>query len=180
MEIVKTGIDGLLIFRPDIYKDKRGYFSEIFRQEWFDGINIQSGFVQENESYSQKNVLRGLHFQNPPYEQGKVIRVINGAIRDVAVDIRRNSPTYGEWKIFEMSENSMEYLWLPAGFAHGFVCLEDGTKVQYKCTNYYNREAEGSIRWNDPDLAIHWNVNSPIISDKDHNTPFFKELQSLF
>ncbi len=137
-------------------------------------------FVQDNESKSQKDVLRGLHFQNPPFEQGKLVRVVKGAVLDVAVDIRKDSGTYGEWLSQELTEENKTMLWIPPGFAHGFLTLQDETIFQYKCTNYYNKDSEGSIRWNDPILKIKWDVVNPVVSDKDQDAPSFKDFSSKF
>ena len=180
MEVRKTEFEGLLIIHPRLFRDARGYFFESYRENIFleQGINIS--FVQDNESKSEKHVLRGLHFQNPPHAQGKLVRVIRGAVLDVAVDIRRHSATYGRHLSIELSEENKTMLWIPAGFAHGFVTLENDTVFQYKCTDYYNRDSEGSIRWNDPDLNINWVITNPRVSEKDGTAPFFKDLKSNF
>ncbi len=127
-----------------------------------------------------KGVLRGLHFQAPPFAQGKLVRVMKGAVLDVAVDIRKNSPTYGQWASIELTESNKMMYWVPPGFAHGFVTLEDDTVFFYKCTNVYNKSSEGSIRWNDPDLNINWNLENPILSEKDQISPLFKDFVSPF
>ena len=176
----KTKLEGLLIIQPNVFEDDRGYFFESFRLDKFRDMGIDLNFVQDNESKSQKDVLRGLHFQNPPFEQGKLIKIVKGAVIDVAVDIRKNSPTYGQWVSHELSEYNKTMFWIPPGFAHGFLTLEDDTIFQYKCTNYYNKESEGSIRWNDPDLNINWNIKDPIVSDKDHSAILFKNFKSEF
>ena len=129
---------------------------------------------------SNKNVLRGLHFQNPPFEQGKLIRVVKGAVMDVAVDIRKSSPNYGKWFSYEINEINKAILWIPPGFAHGFLTLADNTIFQYECTNYYHKDSEGSIRWNDPTINIDWKISDPIISDKDKFAPLFKDFVSRF
>jgi dTDP-4-dehydrorhamnose 3,5-epimerase len=180
MEILKTKIEGLLIIRPKVFSDSRGYFFESFRLDKFRKLGIDLEFVQDNESKSQKGVLRGLHFQNPPYEQGKLIKVVKGAVIDVAVDIRKDSPTYGQWVSHELSEYNKTMFWIPPGFAHGFFTLEDDTIFQYKCTNYFNKESEGSIRWNDPDLNIDWGILEPSLSEKDKISPLFKDFKSSF
>jgi len=168
MECIETPISGLLVFEPRVYADKRGSFIESFNQKIFNEYtNSNYSFVQDNQSVSSKGVLRGLHFQNPPYEQGKLVRVVSGRILDVAVDIRKNSPTYGEHFSIELSAENHKLLWVPPGFAHGFVALEDDTILLYKCTEYYNHQSEGVIIWNDPDLNINWNVNSILASEKD-------------
>ena len=180
MEIVKTKIPGLLIIKPDVFEDDRGYFFESYNHDKFVDAGIDNIFVQDNESKSQKGVLRGLHFQNPPYDQGKLVRVMKGAVIDVALDIRKNSSTYGQWASIELSESNKMMYWIPPGMAHGFVTLKDETVFFYKCTNLYNKASEGSIRWNDPDLNIDWGISEPIISEKDKIAPFFKDFKSRF
>jgi dTDP-4-dehydrorhamnose 3,5-epimerase len=177
MQITEHEIKGLLIFQPTVFQDKRGYFIETFKKNLFD---IDLDFVQDNESLSQKGVLRGLHFQNPPYEQGKLIRVIKGKVLDVAVDIRKNSKTYGRHLALEISEENKTILYIPPGFAHGFATLEDNTIFSYKCTNYYHKDAEGSILWNDKDLNINWKTENPILSEKDSKAGTFADFKSLF
>ncbi len=180
MEIITTKIKGLLIIKPDVFEDPRGYFFESYNREKFVDAGIPDTFVQDNESKSQKGVLRGLHFQNPPYDQGKLVRVIKGSVLDVAVDIRTNSPTYGAWESVELSEQNKIMYWVPPGMAHGFVTLEDNTIFFYKCTNLYNKASEGSIMWNDPDLNIDWGFEYPILSEKDKISPLFKDFKSNF
>ena len=180
MELVKTSIDGLLIIRPDVFKDERGYFFESYNKERFAKAGLNMDFVQDNESKSDKGVLRGLHFQKPPYAQGKLVRVIKGSVMDVAVDLRKDSPTYGKWESVVLTEENKLQLWIPEGFAHGFVALEDNTIFNYKCTNVYNKESEGSILWNDPDININWNIDNPILSEKDKISPLFKNFESPF
>ena len=180
MEIIETKISGLMIVKPVVFKDDRGYFFESYNEEKFINAGINIRFVQDNESKSQKNVLRGLHFQNPPFEQGKLVRVIKGSVLDVAVDIRRDSPTYGQWYSTELSESNKLMYWIPPGFAHGFVTLENNTVFFYKCTQTYNKESEGSIAWNDPDLNIDWGIDNPILSEKDKVGPDFKTFVSQF
>ena len=180
MEIIKTKINGLLILQPKVYSDERGYFFESFRLDLFRKAGIDVHFVQDNESKSQKGVLRGLHFQNPPYAQGKLVSVVKGAVLDAAVDIRKSSSTYGKSMTVELNEENKTMLWIPEGFAHGFLTLQDETIFQYKCSDYYNKESEGSIIWNDPDLNVLWPLSAPIVSEKDKKAPFFKDLQSKF
>ena len=180
MEIIKTKIPGLLIIKPDVFEDERGYFFESYNRDKFVSEGIDNVFIQDNESKSMKGVLRGLHFQNPPYEQGKLVRVMKGAVIDVAVDIRKNSPTYGQWDSIELTESNKIMYWVPPGMAHGFVTLEDETIFFYKCTNLFNKASEGSIRWNDPNLNVNWGLSNPIISEKDKIAPFFNELKSQF
>ena len=166
--------------QPKVYEDDRGYFLEWFREDILKTYGVDQKFVQDNESKSQKNVLRGLHFQNPPFAQGKLVRVVRGAVLDVSVDIRKNSETYGEWFSRELSAKNKTMIWIPPGFAHGFLTLEDDTVFQYKCTGYYNKDSEESIRWNDPDLNINWNINDPILSAKDSTAPLFHEFNTQF
>lgn len=180
MEIVETGIPDLLIVKPVVFEDHRGYFFESYNKEKFLQKGIDQNFVQDNESKSGKNVLRGLHFQKPPFAQGKLVRVMKGSVLDVAVDIRKMSPTYGKWASILLSESNKWMYWIPPGFAHGFVTLEDDTVFFYKCTNVYNKSAEGSIRWNDPDLNIDWGVTDPLLSDKDREAPLFRDFVSPF
>lgn len=180
MEIIKTKIADLLIVKPTVFEDNRGYFFESYNKEQFLKQGIDQNFVQDNESKSAKNVLRGLHFQKPPFAQGKLVRVMKGAVLDVAVDIRKNSPTYGQWASIELTESNKMMYWIPPGFAHGFVTLQDDTVFFYKCTNMYNKQSEGSIRWNDPDLNVDWGVANPILSEKDKISPLFKDFVSPF
>ena len=180
MEIIKTSIEGLLIIKPDVFKDDRGYFFETYNKERFAKAGLTMDFVQDNESKSAKGVLRGLHFQKPPYAQGKLVRVTKGAVMDVAVDLRKDSPTYGKWESVVLTEENKLQFWIPEGFAHGFVTLEDDTIFAYKCTNVYNKESEGSLLWNDPDINIEWNIKNPILSEKDKVSPLFKNFETPF
>ncbi len=175
MEILTTEIPDLLVIKPDVFADDRGYFFESYNKVKLAEAGIDVNFIQDNESRSMKGVLRGLHFQYSPYAQGKLVRVISGAVLDVAVDIRKDSPTFGKWaSILLTGENKLMY-WIPEGFAHGFLTLEDDTIFTYKCTGVYNKQAEGSIKWNDPDLNIEWDTNSPLLSAKDRVAPSFKD-----
>jgi dTDP-4-dehydrorhamnose 3,5-epimerase len=180
MHIEDTNIEGLKIITPRIFEDERGYFFESFSDKYFKGAGIDYNFVQDNQSFSESGVLRGLHFQNPPFAQGKLVRVIKGAVLDVVVDIRKKSATYGQHLKIELSEENMTMLWVPPGFAHGFLTLKDNTIFFYKCTNIYNKESEGSILWNDLDLNIDWAVENPKLSVKDITSPSFKDFNSLF
>lgn len=180
MEIIKTPLEGLLIIKPAVFEDERGYFFESYNQNKFREAGIEVKFLQDNESKSRKGVLRGLHFQNPPYAQGKLVRVMRGSVLDVAVDIRVKSPTYGKWESIVLSGKNKWMYWIPPGFAHGFVTLEDETIFFYKCTNVYNKASEGSILWNDKDLNINWGVEDAIISEKDKTGPGFKDFVSKF
>ncbi len=180
MEVQNFNIEGLKAFKPRVFEDDRGYFFESFNVEFFKKNISDLSFSQDNQSKSKKNVLRGLHFQNPPYDQGKLVRVISGSVIDVAVDIRKGSPTYGEHqKVLLSAENGVVF-WVPPGFAHGFLSLEDDTLFSYKCTNLYNQESEDSINWNDQELGIDWGVENPIVSAKDQEAKPFSELISKF
>jgi dTDP-4-dehydrorhamnose 3,5-epimerase len=181
MKAIKTKIKDLLIFEPAVFGDDRGYFFESFNNELFNTLaDKEVNFVQDNQSMSGANIVRGLHFQNPPFAQGKLVRVIKGEVIDVAVDIRKDSPTYGEHVSVRLSEENKLMFWIPPGFAHGFSSLKEGTIFSYKCTNYYNKESEGSLAWDDTDLGINWEVENPIISEKDKNSVAFNELKSQF
>jgi len=180
MEIEKTFIEGLLVLKPKIFYDERGYFFEPYNKEKYKSVGIDTDFIQDNQSLSQKGALRGLHFQSPPFEQGKLVRVVKGIVMDVVVDIRRNSATYGSYFMLELSEKNFLQLWIPSGFAHGFVTLEDNTIFEYKCSNCYNKQSEGGLRWNDEDLNINWNISEPIISEKDQLLPLLKDFVSPF
>jgi dTDP-4-dehydrorhamnose 3,5-epimerase len=180
MTITETKLPGLLVIDPKVFGDERGYFFESFNQKVFEAAGLETNFLQDKESKSARGVLRGLHFQAPPFEQGKLVRVARGAVMDVSVDIRKASPTYGKWESFELSEHNKRMLWIPPGFAHGFVSLEDDTIFIYKCTNIYHSESEGSVRWNDQDLGIVWGVDDPVVSEKDQQAPLFSELRSPF
>ena len=181
MKFEITTIEGLVIIHTRKFEDERGYFFESFHKAKFEEfIGYSVDFVQENESLSMKNVVRGLHFQNPPFAQGKLVRVPSGKVVDVVVDIRKNSPTYGKHFSIELSDENGLQLWIPEGFAHGFVSLADNTILSYKCTNYYNKEAEGAILWNDNYLSINWPIDSPIISEKDQIASEFSNYTSQF
>lgn len=180
MEIIETALPGVLILQPRVFADDRGYFMETFRNDLFEKIGVDLNFVQDNESKSKANVLRGLHFQLPPFAQGKLIRVISGAVLDVAVDIRRSSPTFGKWIAVEISAENKKQMLIPPGFAHGFLTLADDTIFAYKCTNYYNKNAERSIRWNDPEIGIEWKAINPALSAKDMDAPLLADSAELF
>ena len=175
MELIPTAIPDIKIFKPDVFGDDRGYFFESFHIDKFAAYGITDPFVQDNESKSQKNVLRGLHYQLEPSAQGKLVRVIHGAVLDVAVDIRQNSPTFGKWVTMKLTAENKWICWIPKGFAHGFVTLEDDTIFTYKCTGLYNKASEASIRWDDPELGIEWGVTQPLLSDKDKVAPLLKD-----
>lgn len=175
MNVIETKIKGLLILEPKVFSDDRGWFMESFNQKTFEqalqerGLDIPQ-FVQDNHSLSQKGVLRGLHYQLEPFAQGKLVRVVQGRVWDVAVDIRKDSETYGQWVGVELSDENHKQFWIPAGFAHGFIALEDNTQFLYKTTNYYNKESEGAIVWDDSTIRIEWpigEVGQVLVSDKD-------------
>ena len=180
MEIKKTKIKDLLIIKPQIYSDERGYFYESFNKGIFKKNGLDLNFVQDNQSLSHKGVLRGLHFQAPPFEQGKLVRVIQGSVLDVAVDIRLDSPTYGKYESVLLSGENKTQFWIPPGFAHGFITLENNTIFCYKCTSVYSKESEGTILWRDPHLKINWNTNEPLVSIKDEEAQLFENFKSPF
>jgi dTDP-4-dehydrorhamnose 3,5-epimerase len=180
LNLIKTHIPDLVLIEPRVFPDERGYFFESYQQEKFQEMGLPVGFVQDNESMSAKNVLRGLHFQYPPYTQGKLVRVVRGSVQDIAIDLRLGSPSYGQWYSAILSGDSKIMMFIPEGFAHGFLTLEDNTIFQYKCTNYYNKESEGTLIWNDPDLAITWETNAPLVSGKDLTGKFLKDFKSPF
>ena len=180
MDVITTPLDGLLLLKPNIFVDPRGYFFESYNIDDYAKHGINCAFVQDNQSLSNKGVLRGLHFQNPPYAQDKLVRVISGSVLDIVVDIRKSSPTYGQhYKVLLSGENNLA-LFVPKGFAHGFICLEDNTLFYYKCSAVYNKVAEGGLLWNDPALGIDWGVDAPLLSDKDLTYTEFAAFNSLF
>lgn len=177
MNYIKTDIEGVFIIEPRIFGDNRGYFFESFVLSEFEEKVCKTTFVQDNESKSSYGVLRGLHFQKPPYTQSKLIRVVKGCVWDVAVDIRQSSPTFGKHIGIELSEDNHRQLFIPKGFAHGFAVLSDEAVFQYKCDNYYAPQSEGAIIWNDPELGIDWKIPAEdiILSEKDKKHPLFKD-----
>jgi dTDP-4-dehydrorhamnose 3,5-epimerase len=179
LNIIDTNIEGVYLIKPKIFKDERGYFFESFNQK---KINKKTNvsFVQDNQSLSSKHILRGLHFQKPPFAQDKLVSVIKGSVLDVVVDIRVNSKTYGKYIIEELNEENHHQLFIPTGMAHGFLSLEEHTIFSYKCSNFYNRESEGALKWNDPDLNIKWPISNPILSEKDENAKKFSSFVSPF
>lgn len=182
MNILKTTIDGVVIIEPRIFTDSRGYFFESFSERDFCKQVREVRFVQDNESKSSYGVLRGLHFQKPPFCQSKLVRVIKGAVLDVAVDIRKGSPTFGQHVAVELTEDNHRQFFVPRGFAHGFSVLSDEVIFQYKCDNFYAPQSEGAIAWNDPDLNIDWKLpdDKVILSEKDKNHPYLKDAEWLF
>lgn len=180
MTVENTPIKGLLLIRPDVFSDSRGYFFESFNQKRYIEAGINSPLVQDNISKSVKGTIRGLHYQAPPFEQGKLCSVIYGKVLDVALDIRFGSPTFGKHFAMELSEENKLQLWIPPGFAHGFSVLSDTAVFSYKCSALYNKDAERSIIYNDPDLNITWNTESPIVSSKDLMAKSFKDIEKDF
>jgi dTDP-4-dehydrorhamnose 3,5-epimerase len=180
MKVNTFNIEGPLLIYPRIFEDSRGCFLEYFNEERYNDLIENVRFVQDNISISAKGVVRGLHFQVPPFAQGKLVSVLRGAVLDVIVDIRRNSTTYGQHIAVELTESEYAQLWIPPGFAHGFAALEEKTIFSYKCTAVYEPSSEGTLRWNDADLAINWNLNNPIVSEKDELGEFFKTFVSPF
>nr|WP_320022658.1 dTDP-4-dehydrorhamnose 3,5-epimerase [uncultured Draconibacterium sp.] len=182
MNIVQTGIPGLVVIKPRVFEDDRGYFFETFQQERYREAGIERTFIQDNESRSVKGVVRGLHFQLGDAAQAKLVRVIRGSVFDVAVDLRKGSPTFGKWFGVELNENNKKQLYVPRGFAHGFSVLSETAIFTYKCDNLYNREAESSINPFDKTLGIDWQVTEEdaLVSEKDKNAPVFEEAQMNF
>ena len=175
MKILETSIPDVLIFEPEVFHDERGFFLETYRQSNFSEMGIDLNFVQHNYSSSSKNVLRGLHFQrNRP--QGKLIRVVFGEIFDVAVDLRKDSKTFGQWIGYVLSADNNRQLFIPPGFAHGFLVLSDFANCEYKCTDYYNADDQAEIFWSDPDINIRWPKADPILSAKDRRAPLLKSI----
>lgn len=183
MEVNKTGIQGVLVIEPKVFGDERGYFFECFNaKEFKEKTGIDVNFVQDNESKSRYGVLRGMHFQLPPYTQSKLVRVVKGRVLDVVVDIRKGSPTYGKYEICELTEDNHRQFFVPKGMAHGFVVLSEEAIFQYKCDDFYHPEAEGAIAWNDPDLNIQWPISTTdvVLSEKDKHHPCLKDFESPF
>lgn len=177
MEFKKTGFEGLLELQPRIFEDERGYFFESFNENLFFENGIKEKFVQDNQSFSTKGVLRGLHLQKEPYAQGKLVRVITGKVLDVVVDIRPKSATFGKWYSVILDAKLQNLLYVPKGFAHGFVTLEDAI-FSYKCTNFYNKSAEDGLLWNDPFLNIDWKIDTILVNAKDQSLPTFELFKS--
>jgi len=180
MEFIRTAIEGLFIIQPRVFADDRGYFYESYNQEEFRRNGIFADFLQDNESKSKKDVLRGLHLQLPPFAQGKLVRVQQGSVMDFAVDMRKESSSFKKYVSVELSGINKTMFWIPPGFAHGFVTLEDDTVFIYKCTQVYHPEAEKTINWNDPDLNVGWGVSNPVVSERDQKAPLFKDFINPF
>lgn len=174
----KTKIEGLIIVEPSVFPDDRGFFMETYSKKLFaeNGINIE--FVQDNHSQSTKGVLRGLHFQKPPFSQDKLIRCTRGEVLDVAVDLRKDSPTFGQYESVILSEENKRQFFIPQGFAHGFLVLSDIADFQYKCSNFYNKESEGGLLWNDPEIGIDWPKMDYVLSEKDKLWPNLEEIKN--
>lgn len=179
MEVKDTGFAGLYEITPKVYGDSRGYFFESYNQKQLETYEIPNHFVQDNQSFSEKGVLRGLHFQNPPFAQGKLVRVLQGKVMDVVVDLRKGSDTFGKHYKCMLDDKTHKMLYVPVGFAHGFVALSDAIFF-YKCTNFYNKQSEGGIKWNDPELNIDWEVENPKVSEKDIALKNLSSIDILF
>jgi dTDP-4-dehydrorhamnose 3,5-epimerase len=183
MKVIETNLKDCYIMEPTVFEDERGYFFESFNAQKFEKLtNLKVDFVQDNQSKSTYGVLRGLHFQNPSYAQTKLVRAIQGTIMDVAVDIRKSSPTYGQYLSIELSAENKKQLLVPKGFAHGFSVLSKTAEILYKCDNYYNKDSEGGLMFNDPLLNIDWGVpeNQILLSEKDRLNPYFQDFETKF
>lgn len=180
MEIIESPLKGLFVLKPRVFEDVRGYFFESYNRQVLTEAGLNLDFVQDNQSLSHKNVLRGMHFQVPPHAQGKLVRVIAGSVLDVAVDIRKASGTYGKWFGLELNEQNKWMMYIPPGFAHGFLTLRDHTVFSYKCTGYYNKAAEDCLAWDDPDVGIDWASTGMLLSDKDKTCKRLKDFKSPF
>jgi dTDP-4-dehydrorhamnose 3,5-epimerase len=175
LNIIPTNLDGVLIIEPGSFGDQRGYFMEIYQKQRYQAAGVGVEFVQDNISFSRQNTLRGLHFQHPR-GQAKLVQVLTGEIYDVAVDIRRGSPTFGQWTGVVLSENNHRQLFVPQGFAHGFCVLSETAHFQYKCSDYYSPRDEGGILWNDPVIGIEWPIEQPLLSDRDRHFPVLRDI----
>ncbi len=181
MKITKTKLDGVIIIEPDIFGDNRGFFMESWNKEKMAELGLDYDFVQDNHSKSTvKGTLRGIHFQKGDKAQAKLVRCIKGVVLDVAVDLRKNSPTFKQWVGVELSAENKKQLLIPRGFGHGFITLTDDVEFLYKADNYYAPEADAGIRWNDPNIGVEWGVENPILSEKDKKNPFLKDCKELF
>ena len=182
MNLIKTKLDGLVVLKPTVFKDNRGYFMESYNQKNINKLIGNMNFVQDNESESLRAVLRGLHFQKPPHAQSKLVRCVKGSVLDVALDLRKNSKTYGRFETFLLSKENKEQLFIPKGFAHGFVVLSESATLSYKVDNYYKPEFESGIIWNDPDLNIDWRINKSeiVVSEKDTKLQPFNNFVTPF
>ena len=178
-EIKQTSLPGVLEIFPRVFPDSRGYFFESFRHDWLDQLGVHESWVQDNQSFSQKGTVRGIHFQRGAHAQAKLVRVIAGKVLDVAVDLRKGSPSFGQVYSTILDTEKNNLLYIPAGFGHGFSVLEDAVFV-YKCSNYYHKDSEGGVRWSDPSLGIDWQVSEPIVSEKDQILPTLAEFVEAF
>jgi dTDP-4-dehydrorhamnose 3,5-epimerase len=178
MKFYSASLPDVLVIKPTIFADDRGHFFESYNADAWVARGLKNNFVQDNQSFSQKGVVRGLHFQTAPHAQGKLVRVISGRVLDVAVDLRPDSPTFGKYELFDLDAVSGTMVYIPEGFAHGFAAIEDSI-FQYKCTASYNKASEGGLLWNDPTLQIPWGIEAPIVSEKDQVLPTFSELFKL-
>lgn len=180
MKVTETKLAGVVILTPEVFGDHRGFFMESWSKRKMEEAGLQYDFVQDNHSSSTiKGTLRGIHFQQGEWSQAKLVRCTRGAVLDVAVDLRKSSPTYTQWVGVELSEKNKQQLLIPRGFGHGFVTLTDDVEFMYKADNYYAPQADGGIRWNDPDVGVDWGITEPILSDKDTKNPFFKEIAAV-
>lgn len=182
MKLTKTSIDGLVVIEPRVFNDDRGYFMESFKADWFKENVSDTDFIQDNESQSTKGVLRGLHFQKPPFAQAKLVRVIEGEVLDIAVDLRKNSPTYGKYESILLTAENKKQFFVPRGFAHGFLVVSDTAIFSYKVDNVYSAENDAGLLWNDADLNIDWqfDINDLVLSEKDKNQPNFNSFNTPF
>ena len=181
MKITKTKLDGVVIIEPDVFGDNRGFFMESWNKKKMAEAGLDYDFVQDNHSKSTvKGTLRGIHFQKGDKAQAKLVRCVKGAVLDVAVDLRKNSPTFKQWVGVELSEENKKQLLIPRGFGHGFVTLTDDVEFLYKADNYYAPESDAGIRWNDPEIGVEWGVEKPLLSEKDKNNPFLEDCKELF
>ena len=181
MKITKTKLDGVVIIEPDVFGDNRGFFMESWNKKKMAEAGLDYDFVQDNQSKSTvKGTLRGIHFQKGDKAQAKLVRCVNGSVLDVAVDLRKNSPTFKQWVGVELSEENKKQLLIPRGFGHGFVTLTDDVEFLYKADNYYAPEVDAGIRWNDPDIGVEWGIEKPVLSEKDKMNPFLKDCKELF
>lgn len=181
MIVTKTKLNGVLILEPDVFGDHRGWFMESWSKKKYEDVGINVEFVQDNESFTaKKGTLRGIHFQQAPFAQSKLVRVVQGAVLDVAVDLRKNSPTYLQWVAVELSSENKKQFFIPQGFGHGFLTLTDNVQFVYKCDNFYSKEHDRSIRFDDEEIGVNWGVTDPIVSEKDMNAPKVKDSDCNF
>ncbi len=171
-EVEKKELDGVVLLKPRVFDDSRGFFLETYKKSEFEANGITANFVQDNYSRSKKGVIRAIHYQLPPFAQGKLVQVIKGRVWDVAVDLRKSSPTFKKWVGVELSEENHHLFYIPPGFGHGFVALSDEVHLLYKCTAEYDKASERGVRWDDPELALPWGIDTPIVSEKDVELPF--------